>query len=115
MQNLMYLALGFFFLAIFFGLIVFIQLACDRPSFKPAVFLHGLVAILGLSCLVTYTVLHAGAKPIASVVVLLLAALGGITLLSFDVRKKPMPKLLLVLHPLAALIGVALLVYYMLY
>lgn len=115
MQNLMYLALGFFFLAVFFGLIVFIQLACDRPSFKPAVFLHGLVAILGLGCLIAYTVMHAGAKPIASVIVLVLAALGGLTLLSFDLRQKAIPKLLLVLHPLAALTGVALLVYYILY
>ncbi|MCR9191651.1 MAG: hypothetical protein NXI01_03215 [Gammaproteobacteria bacterium] len=113
MQNIMYLALGFFVLAIFFGFIVFIQLLCDRPSFKPAVFLHGLVATLGLGCLVTYTILHAGEKPIAALIVLLLAATGGLTLLNFDLRKKPIPKLLVLLHPLFALIGLGLLIAYL--
>ncbi len=115
MQNLMYLALGFFVLAVFFGFIVFIQLLCDRPSFKPAVLLHGLVAVTGLGCLIAYTILHAGSKPILSVVVLCIAALGGLTLLSFDLRKKPIPKLILLLHPLAAVTGLGLLIYYLIY
>lgn len=112
MHNLMYFALGFFFLAIFFGFIVFIQLACKRPSFKPVVFLHGLVAVLGLGCLIAYAVWHAGEKPIISIVILLLAALGGLTLLSFDLRKKPVPRIVLFLHPVAALTGLVFLVIY---
>jgi hypothetical protein len=115
MENFMYLALCFFVLAIFFGFIVFIQLLCDRPSFKPAVVLHGLVAVSGLICLITYAVQHVGTKPWLSIGMLILAALGGLTLLSFDLRKKPAPKLLLILHPLAAVTGLGLLVYYLIY
>ena len=115
MQNIMYLALGFFVLAIFFGFIVFIQLLCDRPSFKPAVFLHGLVATLGLICLVTYAIQHAGTRPWLSASILILAAMGGLTLLSFDLRKKSIPKLLLLLHPVVALLGLGLLIYYLIY
>lgn len=115
MQNFMYLALGFFVLAIFFGLIVFIQLLCDRPSFKPAVFLHGLVALLGLSCLGVYAYQQSGAKPWLSLSILILAALGGLAILSFDLRKKPVPKIMVLLHPLAALCGLVLLVYYLIY
>ena len=118
MQNLLYVAVSFFVLAIFFGFIVFIQLLCDRPSFKPAVLIHGLVAILGLSCLIAYAVLHVGTKPWLSIGVLILAAMGGLTLLSFDLRRKPkqpVPKWLLLLHPVAALTGLALLIYYLIY
>lgn len=113
MENFMFLALCFFALAIFFGFIVFIQLLCDRPSFKPAVIIHGLVAVLGLSCLITYAIQYGGSKPWLSIGVLILAALGGLTLLSFDLRKKPIPKLILLLHPVAALTGLGLLVYFL--
>lgn len=115
MHNSMYLALGFFVLAIFFGFIVFIQLLCNRPSFKPAVIIHGVVAALGLSFLVAYAVQQVGTKPWLSIGILILAAMGGLTLLSFDLRKKPAPKLLLVLHPLAALTGLGFLIYYLIY
>lgn len=115
MHHYMYLALGFFVLAIFFGFIVFIQLLCDRPSFKPAVVIHGLVAVLGLSFLIAYAIQHVGTKPWLSVGILILAAMGGLTLLSFDLRKKPAPKLLLILHPVAALTGLAFLIYYLIY
>lgn len=113
MPNLIYVALGFFFLAIVFGLILFIQVLCNRPSFKPAVFFHGLGALVGLICLGVYAVQHVGAKPWLSLTVLILAALGGLTMLSFDLRKKPIPRAILLLHPLAALIGLGLLVYYL--
>lgn len=118
MQNLLYIAVCFFVLAIFFGFIVFIQLLCDRTSFKPAVIIHGLVAILGLSCLIAYAVQHVGTKPWLSIVVLSLAAIGGFILLSFDLRRKPqqpVPKWLLLLHPIAALAGFGLLIYYLIY
>jgi hypothetical protein len=115
MHNFMYFALGFFVLAIFFGFIVFIQLLCDKPSFKPAVIIHGLVAVLGLGCLITYAVQHVGTKPWLSIGILVLAAMGGLTLLSFDLSKKPTPKLLLLLHPVAALTGLGFLIYYLIY
>lgn len=115
MQNLMYIAICFFILAIFFGFIVFMQLLCDRPSFKPVVVAHGLAALLGLGCLIAFAIQHAGNKPWLSIGVLILAAMGGLTLLSFDLRKKLAPKLLLVLHPLAALAGLGLLIYYLIY
>ncbi len=115
MHNYLYVAIVLFVLAIFFGFIVFIQLLCDKPSFKPAVLIHGVVAGLGLICLGTYAVLHVGTKPWLSLGILSLAAIGGLLLLNFDLQKKPMPKLLLVLHPLAALTGLAVLIYYLIY
>lgn len=113
MPNLMYVALGFFFLAIVFGLVLFIQLLCNRPSYKPAVLFHGLGAVVGLICLSVYAVQDVGTKPWLSLTVLILAALGGLTMLSFDLRKKPVPRAILLLHPLVALIGLGLLVYYL--
>lgn len=112
MFNLAYLAIGFFGIAAVFGLIVFLQLACDRPTLKPVVILHGLFAVSGLGLLVTYLVSHYHKTLLISVIILILAALGGLTLLSFDLKKKTPPKLLLFLHPLAAITGLLVLVWY---
>ena len=112
MFNLAYLAIGFFAIAAAFGLIVFIQLACERPTLKPVVILHGLFAVSGLGLLVTYLVNHYHKNLLIGVIILVLAALGGLTLLSFDLKKKAPPKLLLFLHPLAAIIGLIFLVWY---
>ena len=112
MFNLAYVAIGFFAIAAAFGLILFLQLACDRPTLKPVVVLHGIFAVFGLGLLVTYFIHHYHKNLLSSVIILSLAALGGLTLLSFDLRKKAPPKLLLFLHPIAAMIGLIFLVSY---
>lgn len=115
MPNLAYFAIGCFVAAAFFGLIVFIQLACGKPSLKPAVAIHGILALTGLGLLITYLMTHQESGPLISAIVLGLAALGGLTLLSFDLRQKALPKMVLFLHPLIALIGLGLLIGYILF
>lgn len=111
MHNLIYIALGLFVLAAAFGLILFVQLLSERTTSKSVVILHGLSALLGLSALGIYLSHHPSNLWIGAIV-LCLAALGGLTLLSFDLRQKAPPKVLLFMHPLAAMLGVSLLLAY---
>ena len=112
MFNLTYLAIGFFGIAAAFGLILFLQLVCDRPTLKPAVVLHGIFALSGLGLLAAYLINHYHKALLNSVIILGLTALGGLTLLGFDLKKKAPPKLLLFLHPVAAIVGLVFLISY---
>ncbi|WP_394233937.1 hypothetical protein [Niallia oryzisoli] len=72
--------------------------------------IHGLVAAAGLVTLILVVLQgNAGTLAIISLVLFLIAALGGFVLFSFHLRKKPHPKGLIVIHALAAVIGFVLL------
>jgi hypothetical protein len=75
----------------------------------PLAIRHGLAAAAGLVVLILAIVTGAGST-LRNVVLLLLisAALGGSTLLSFDLRRKVLPMPLMVLQALVAVVGFAL-------
>jgi len=81
----------------------------DRPSGAVA-FLHGTFAATAL-LLAVWVAVKPGAAPWLKygTAALLLAAMGGFFLLSFHLRAKPHPKLVVVLHALLAVGGVGLL------
>jgi hypothetical protein len=55
-----------------------------------------------------------GASPLllTSIILFILAALGGLTLFTIDMKHKPIPKFLALLHPLLAVIGLIVLIIY---
>lgn len=72
--------------------------------------LHGAVAAAGLVTLIIGVVQeNVGTIVIVSLILFLVAALGGFVLFSYHLRKKPHPKVLIVLHALAAVIAFVLL------
>lgn len=108
------LAILLFVIAAIFGLIVLIAILKDRPTPKPAVFTHGPIAALALIITIVYCVMgHADPLLISSIVLFILAALGGLTLFTIDMRHKPIPKLLAILHPILAVIALLTLVVYL--
>lgn len=115
MPYFIYIAIGLFVLAAFMGLIVLIEILCDRPTPKGVVYTHGIFAGIGLLLLILFMVYHQGTNPILSVTILILAALGGVALFTIDIRKKPIPKWLALLHPLIAIIGLITLIAYALF
>jgi FtsH-binding integral membrane protein len=85
----------------------------ERPFPLWLVLGHGLLAATGLATLLSFVVdlvsiagteALLGLRPIG-LGVLLVAALGGFVLLSFDVRRQPIPLRLMLLHGLVALSG----------
>ncbi|MFK7697216.1 hypothetical protein [Paenibacillus sp. HJGM_3] len=72
--------------------------------------IHGVIAAAGLVTLILGVIQgNAGSLPIISLVLFLIAALGGFVLFSYHLRRKPHPKSLIVIHALAAVIAFVLL------
>ena len=93
-----------FAVAAVLGLTIIIPLLQGKPTPKPVVFLHGPIAATALVLLIIYA-MNNPVAPITSIVIFIIAALGGFILLANDLRKKPGPKALAVIHAGAAVIA----------
>jgi len=94
-----------FAIAAVLGLIIITALLKDKPTPKPVVFTHGILAATALVILVVFTVNNPAHSPVLSLVLFVVAALGGFVLFARDMSKKPGPKALAVIHALAAVVG----------
>lgn len=101
------LALVLFVLAAGLGLVVAVQLFRRRPTSKAVALVHGAVGAAGLIALI----LHAAKNPTrlltTAIVLLVVAALGGIVLFANDLRGKAGPVGLVIVHALIAIGAVA--------
>jgi hypothetical protein len=111
---MLHLAIGLFVLAAVLGLIVLIAILRNKPTPKTVVFIHGTVAAIALLLVIYYIVLNNGSGPTLSLVLFILAALGGFTLFTIDMRKKPIPKWIAILHPIVAIAGLVALIVFVL-
>ncbi len=103
----------FFLFAAVLGAVVLTAILQNRPTPKPVVFIHGIIAGLALLMLITYVALgHTSTLLITSLVLFVLAALGGLTMFTIDMSGRPVPKALALGHPLLAVISVILLIVY---
>jgi len=109
---MLYLAIGLFVLAAIFGLIVLTAILRDKPTPKPVVFIHGTVAAIALLLVIYFIAQNNGSGPIVSLVLFVLAALGGLTLFTIDMKKKPIPKWIAIIHPVVAAAGLIALILY---
>ena len=99
--------------AAIFGLLILIPLLQNKQTPKPAVFIHGALAATALIILIIFTINTAGDSPIISIVLFIIAALGGFTLAYRDlILKKPGPKGLAVIHAVAAVTGFLILLFF---
>lgn len=102
-----------FIIAAILGLIILTAVLKDRATPKPIVFIHGPIAAIALIIAIVYLFTgHADPLLIASVILFVIAALGGLTLFTIDMRDRPIPKFLAVLHPIFAATGLVLLIIY---
>jgi len=81
----------------------------NQQTPKAVAILHGLFAVTGLVLLISYSN-GSEPSPIVSIVVFVIAALGGLILIYKDVIEKQVPKWLAITHGLTAVIGFAFLV-----
>ncbi|MEO8399828.1 MAG: hypothetical protein ABI550_08460 [Ignavibacteriaceae bacterium] len=86
------------------GIIIISKLLTNKETPKPVVFLHGAVAATALILLIIYAV-NSDNSPIVSIVLFVIAALGGFILLARDLSKKPGPKGLALIHAGAAVVA----------
>src|SRR5262245_34827121 len=107
-------AIILFIIAAIFGLIILTAILKNQPTPKLAVFIHGPLAAIALIIAIIYAFMMGYVQPLllTSIILFILAALGGLTLFTIDMRNKPIPKLLAVLHPILAVIALIVLIIY---
>lgn len=102
-------------IAIAFGIIILAALLEQRVVPARAVSIHGGLAAIALLLVIIYMLIN-GSAPllVAGITLLLLGALGGLTLVTINKKGKRSPKVLLILHPIVAVTGLIILVIYVL-
>lgn len=107
-MTLLSLALVIFAVAAVIGITLAIPLLQKRPTSKPAAIAHGLLGASGLVLLIVYTMQNPHKFLTSAIVLLVVAALGGVILFANDLRNRPGPAFLIVVHALAAVAAVGL-------
>lgn len=110
------IAIILFLTAAIFGAIVVTAVFRNEPTPPLMVLIHGSFAFLGILTLIAGGI-AAGFTSwllLSSLILFILAAIGGFAMLMIDLSKKPIPKLFAVFHPLFAVAALILLVVYVL-
>lgn len=106
-------AIILFIIAALFGLVILTAILRDKPTPKPFVIIHGPLAATAIVLLIIDVVKgHTESLLIASLIIFVIAALGGFALYTLDTLKKRIPKPLAILHPLIAISGLIVLIIY---
>ncbi|AUH72041.1 Uncharacterised protein [Legionella sainthelensi] len=111
------LAIALFIAAAVCGLILLTAILQDKPVNKAAKNLHGIFAAVGIILVLVYVFIFMPSRSpllVTSSILLVLAALGGLTLFILGMKKKKIPKLAAVIHPLIAFAGLLALIIYVL-
>lgn len=100
------ISIVFFVLSAVLGLTVAIALFKKRATSKPVVLTHGAVGAAGLVVLIFHAARNPNSLLTTAIILLVVAALGGAVLFANDLRKKPGPLFLVVIHAVVALAAV---------
>lgn len=97
-----------FVLAALLGLIVAVQIFKKKPTSKAVALVHGAFGAAGLIALLLYAMKNSHRFLTTAIVLLVIAALGGLLVFVNDLRGRPGPNAVVVIHALAAVAAVAL-------
>lgn len=98
-----------FALAAVLGLVLITKVLKGEETPKPVVYSHGAAAAIGLVLLIIAYVNQGDTLLMTTVLIFVVAALGGFVLFGRDITNKEIPKWLAVVHALAAVTGFVLL------
>jgi multisubunit Na+/H+ antiporter MnhF subunit len=98
-------SLVLFGLAAVAGIVLFLAISKGKNTPKAVVALHGLLAVSGLTILLVHAFKNPDHRPMAVIVLFLIAALGGIIAFARDMKGKPGPLGLIVIHAVVAVIA----------
>lgn len=100
-----------FLIAAVFGLVLLNAILRNKRTSRFAIVAHGSFVTIALLVLIAYIATgHASPLLLTSLGLFILAALGGLTLLTLDASKKPPPKLIAIIHPLVAISALVILI-----
>ena len=100
---MLYLIIALFAFAAVFGIILAVAIYVKKPSTpKGVVAAHGIFAATGLGLLIYYMIQNADNYPKLGLILFVVAALGGAVLFINDMRGKPGPFGIVIVHALVA-------------
>lgn len=109
---MLYLVIGLFALAAIIGILIFKNWLTAAHTSRTVVYLHGIFAATALVLLIVF-MLRSGAKLLQiSVVLFVIAALGGLYMFFRDLKGKFSPVWLAAIHGLLAVAGFLVLIFY---
>lgn len=103
-MNTLYLIMGLFGLGALLGMFLLALVLQKKETPKFVAFIHGAFVVAGLILLMAYST-REGPSPIESIVLFIIAALGGLALIIRDLRGRSLPKWLAVGHAVVAVGG----------
>lgn len=98
-----------FAIAAALGLILIRKVFADEHTSRPVVYIHGIAAVLALILLIISYINQGNSLMMISILIFIIAALGGFIMFSRDMAGKPFPKWLAAVHSSAAVIAFVLL------
>ncbi len=94
------------------GLSILVKWLTKKEASKGVIYSHGLVAAVALVLLIVYAAQHPDDFPKVSIILFVIAALGGFYMFIRDLQKKASPLSVAFVHALLAIVGfVALLLF----
>jgi hypothetical protein len=108
---MIFASIAFFSLAAVLGMLLLSYVLRGKETPKGIVFTHGPLAVIGLILLIVYA-FENPPGPLESIVLFVIAALGGLILVARDLLRKTIPKWLAVVHGLVAVTGFVFLLVY---
>jgi hypothetical protein len=102
-MNTLYLIIALFSLGAIIGMYLLTLVLQKKETPKSIAFIHGAFVASALVLLIIYNSRHPGLME--SIVLFVIAALGGVVLIVRDLTGKPLPKWLAVAHGLIAVTG----------
>lgn len=108
---MLYTTIAIFAIAAIMGMVLLSHVLKSKPTPKGVMIVHGLFAATGLVLLISY-VFGDQPGPMESLVLFVIAALGGFIMVARDLTGKTIPKWLAVAHGLLAVRGFIALIFY---
>ncbi|OJY53806.1 MAG: hypothetical protein BGO90_02820, partial [Legionella sp. 40-6] len=100
-------ALILLLIGVVFGIGILISLVESKPLNKTLLYLHGVVVFTAIGLMAVYLLLFSTSPLLlASLMLLIMAAIGGFTLFILGKKGRPIPIWLTIIHPLLAMMGV---------
>jgi hypothetical protein len=101
-KTILYIAIALFALTALFGIRILLSVLRTEKAPRAVVYSHGLLAATSLGLLIYYGVQNPANYPKASIILFILAALGGFFMFYHDVKNKRLPIAVPFAHALIA-------------
>ncbi len=109
---MIYLAIAVFAVSAVLGLTILVKWLTKKDASKGVIYSHGIVAAVALVLLIVYAVQNPGNFPKISIILFVVAALGGFYMFLRDLKKKTSPMAIAFTHALLAVGGFVALLFF---